>query len=170
MGRTDRGRDGYYGGDFDVEDQSGCSADSDTAIGGQRMDGAKGIRGSVAYGGLGAGTSFLDRFFGGDGFLLSEPEDWVSVEQCIRCGRALRNCRVRIHVLGGDATFECETRVVFMGSDDHGDHHAHFVCGIADCDEREKILEITSSGSRKILKTETTEAETQRAQRRRKPV
>ena len=142
--RVDGRSDGHYGGDSDVEDQSECAADPDIAVCGERLDGEGCVCGRREKRGTGIGVSLPDCVHSGDGFLLGKPEDRIFVEQCMGGGRAIRSFGLRIHVLGGDAAFECEARCVFVGSGDYGGDYAHCLCGIADCIECEELFEVGS--------------------------
>ena len=113
-------------------------------------------RGWMANGDSWAGISFLDRAYGGSGFLCGEPENWIFVGQCMGRGRVVWSGRVWVHVLGGGATLECDAKAVFVGSANYGDYYAYCVRGIADCADGEEVFEIRKA---KIA------TESQRAQR-----
>lgn len=143
VGWVDCRDDGYYGGDFDVEDKGQRSADPCSARSCKRMDGKRrGHCGRVANRDTWIGVSFLDRVYCDDGFLSGQPENWISVEQCLCGGRVVWRGGVWIHVLGGCAALECQTVGVFVGSDNHGDRHAYRVRWIADCVERKEVFEL----------------------------
>ena len=114
------------------------------------MDGKRCVRGRRENGGVGIGVSLPDCVHGDNGFLFGEPEGWIFVEQRVGGWRAVRSFGLRIHVLGGDAAFEYETRTVFVGSGNNGRDYAHCVRGIADCAECEEVFELSglrASGS-----------------------
>src|SRR5262249_44903009 len=68
--------DGYYGGDFNLEDKGKRSTDPCSARSCKRMDGKRrGHCGWMANCDFGIGVSLLDCVYGDDSFLSSEPEN-----------------------------------------------------------------------------------------------
>src|SRR5262249_1534170 len=92
--------------------------------------------------GAGGRVSFFYPLHGGGSFLFCEQEDWTHVEQRLRGGSVVWCAGVWVHVLGGDAAFECETRAIFLEDDHLGGDYAYRMRRIADCAEREEILEV----------------------------